>query len=165
MSSTARLPRHRSTVLSRSDPDGIVGTRGEHATQVRSQYADTMNSLTLPGDPRSVAHARAFVRQMAVGHVEDIEAATLMVSELVANVVEHARTAVTLRVETGPPFRVEVHDSTAASNAFRAMIAECPPVAAASVPRGRGIGLVHRLATRIGLDDDPDGGKVVWFEL
>ena len=124
-----------------------------------------MDSITLPADPRSVAHARSFVRQKAVGHVEDVEDAMLMVSELVANVVQHARTAVALRVETGPPLRVEVHDGVAASDAFRALITERPPLAAVSADAGCGIGLVHGLATRIGLDDDPDGGKFVWFEL
>ena len=124
-----------------------------------------MDSLTLPADPGSVARARAFVLEKAVGHVEDLEAAVLMVSELVTNVVRHARTEVTLRVETGPPLRVEVHDGVAASDAFRALVTEHPPLKEVSGVEGRGIGLVHRLATRIGLDDDPDGGKVVWFEL
>jgi hypothetical protein len=89
----------------------------------------------------------------------------LRVSELVTNVVQRARTAMTLRIETGPPLRVEIYDGVAASDALRALITERPPSAAVSADRGRGIGLVHGLATRIGLDDDPDAGKVVWFEL
>ena len=89
----------------------------------------------------------------------------LLTSELVANVVRHADTDVTVTVRVGPPFRVEVHDGVAATDAFRAMVAEPPPTADVSSIRGRGLGIVHTLATRIGLDDDPDGGKVVWFEL
>ena len=64
----------------------------------------------------------------------------------------------------GPPFRVEVHDGVAATEAFRMMIGERPPLAASDVVGGRGIRIVHDLATRIGLDDEDDG-KVVWFEL
>lgn len=124
-----------------------------------------MDTLTLPADLSSVARARAFVRENAVGYVDDVEAAVLMVSELVTNVVRHARTEVTLRVETGPPLRVEVHDGMAASEAFRALVAQRPRPANVSAIGGRGIGLVHGMATRIGLDDHPDGGKVVWFEL
>ena len=123
------------------------------------------DELTLPADPHSIAQARAFVWQKVVGHVEDVDAAVLMVSELVTNVVEHARTEVTLRVGTGPPLRVEVHDGMAATKAFRALVADSPPMAPISSVGGRGMGLVHRLSTSIGLDDDPAGGKVVWFEL
>ena len=134
-------------------------------SQEGSPSSGDMDSLTLPADPHSVAQARAFVWNKAVGHLEDVDAAVLMVSELVTNVVRHARTEVTLRVETGPPLHVAVHDGMAASDAFRALVTERPPLAAVSAVGGRGIGLVHGLATRIGLDDDPDGGKVVWFEL
>lgn len=89
----------------------------------------------------------------------------LLTSELVTNVIRHAHTAVTVAVEPGPPFRVEVHDGVAATEAFRDLIARKPPPAPHTASSGRGLSLLHDLAARFGLDDDPDGGKVVWFEL
>lgn len=124
-----------------------------------------MRSLTLPAEPKSVARARQLVRQTAPDHAEFTAAAELCTSELVANVIRHARTDVTVTIRLGPPFRIEVHDGVAATDAFRALIHAPPPTAAVSSIGGRGLGIVHSLATRIGLDDDPDGGKVVWFEL
>lgn len=124
----------------------------------------SVESITLPAKASSVARARTFVRDVA-GHVDAIEEAVLMTSELVANVVVHARTDVTLDVHVGLPLRVEVHDGVAATAAFRALIGRGPPQVAAASLGGRGLAIVHNLATRIGLDDGPSGGKVVWFEL
>ena len=124
-----------------------------------------MTSLTLPAELTSVAKARQFVRGTAPDGGDSVAVAELLTSELVANVVRHAETDVTVTVRMGPPFRVEVHDGLAATEAFRAMIAEPPPTVDISSTGGRGLGMVHTLATQIGLDDDPDGGKVVWFEL
>ncbi|CAN5505840.1 ATP-binding protein [soil metagenome] len=124
-----------------------------------------MPSVDLPAELASVGRARAFVAMHAVGRVADIDSAVLMVSELVTNVVLHTSSAIGLRVVFGPPFRVEVHDGHAATDAFRALIAEPPRLVPSSSIGGRGIGLVHALATRIGLDDEGSGGKVVWFEL
>ena len=89
----------------------------------------------------------------------------LLASELVTNVVRHAGTDVRVRVLNGPPFRVEVHDGVAATVAFRKMIAEPPPLVGTRSVGGRGLALVRNLAVRFGLDDDADGGKVIWFEL
>jgi hypothetical protein len=47
----------------------------------------------------------------------------LMTSELVANVVRHARTDVMVAVDLGPPTRVEVRDGATATDAFRDMVA------------------------------------------
>jgi hypothetical protein len=88
-----------------------------------------------------------------------------MTSELVTNVIRHANTDVTVSVEPGPPFRVEVHDGAAAGDAFRELIVRKPSAVSHSAPSGRGLSLLHDLAERIGLDDDPNGGKAVWFEL
>ena len=126
---------------------------------------EAMDTLTLAAEPLSVGRARTFVRASAGAHVDDVEAAVLIVSELVANVVSHARTPVTLRVDPGPPLRVEVRDGVAATEAFRLVITSGQAMPDASSVSGRGIALVHAMATRLGLDDDPGGGKVVWFEL
>jgi hypothetical protein len=79
-------------------------------------------------------------------------------------VVRHARTDFTVRLVVGPPFRVEVHDGVAATDAFRSLIERPAPMAVSTADSGRGLGLVHRLAARVGLEDEADGGKVVWFE-
>jgi anti-sigma regulatory factor (Ser/Thr protein kinase) len=123
-----------------------------------------MESFTLPAEPASVAAVRASVATCAEGRV-DVQMAVLLASELVTNVVLHARTDMTIQIRPGPPFRVEVHDGIAATKAFRDMIANPPPAADVQASGGRGIGLVHSLAARLGLDDDDRGGKVVWFEL
>jgi anti-sigma regulatory factor (Ser/Thr protein kinase) len=39
--------------------------------------------------------------------VSDVACAVLLTSELVTNVVRHARTDATITVDVGPPFRVE----------------------------------------------------------
>jgi anti-sigma regulatory factor (Ser/Thr protein kinase) len=124
-----------------------------------------MESLALPAEPSSVARARAFVRQAAVGHLADPFPAELITSELVSNVVAHAPVDLTVAVDVGPPFRVEVRDGSNASPAFRDLIAHRPPSAPAYASGSRGLVLVHELAVRVGLDERPGRGKVVWFEL
>jgi anti-sigma regulatory factor (Ser/Thr protein kinase) len=83
----------------------------------------------------------------------------------VSNVVKHTDSEIRVSVDVGPPVRVEVHDGVAATEAFEEMLAEAPVPVPASAVGGRGIALVHRLASRIGLNSDGEGGKVVWFEL
>lgn len=121
--------------------------------------------LRLPAELRSASVARAFVERELSGHVDDLPAVVLMTSELVTNGALHANTAVTVTVREGPPVRVEVHDGAAATDAFRENVTAGRPIPNASAVRGRGLHLVWALATRVGLDDDPDGGKVVWFEV
>jgi anti-sigma regulatory factor (Ser/Thr protein kinase) len=99
------------------------------------------------------------------GVLEDPADVLLMTSELVANVVRHTESQVTVTVRPGPPVRVEVHDGIAATDTFRRLVSTAGRMPEASSPGGRGLALVRELASKIGLDDDPDGGKVVWFEL
>lgn len=122
-------------------------------------------AIALPAEPQAAARARRFVAGVVAGYVEDTGALLLLTSELVTNVVMHARTDLSVRVGLGPPLRVEVRDGVAATEAFRELIARRPSAVASDSPGGRGILLVHDLAVRIGLDEDGSGGKVVWFEL
>ena len=110
-------------------------------------------SITLPAERASVKRARDFVAQAVVDHVDDPAEVLLMTSELVSNVVGHVGSAVT----------ITVHNHAAATAAFRDMLRHSPRPADTS-PTGRGLRLVRSLASRVGLDDDPGGGKVVWFE-
>ena len=82
---------------------------------------------------------------------------------MVSNVVGHVGSAVTITVRDGPVVRVEVHNHEAATEAFRDLLHHSPKPANTS-PTGRGLGLVRALASRVGLDDDASGGKVVWFD-
>jgi anti-sigma regulatory factor (Ser/Thr protein kinase) len=95
--------------------------------------------------------------------VDDAEPVLLMTSELVTNVVLHANTDVTVSITRGPPVRVEVSDGAAATDAFRELIG-APAMPRPSSTGGRGLAFVTALASRVGLDDVPGGGKVVWFE-
>jgi anti-sigma regulatory factor (Ser/Thr protein kinase) len=126
-----------------------------------------IESITLPPEPSSVALARGFVRAHLDAHDVDLDVALLLTTELVTNVVRHARTSLDLVVIVEPTFRVEVHDGEAATEAFRALIARPPTNVAISSAGGRGLGLVSTIANRFGLGDEPGSwnGKVVWFEL
>jgi anti-sigma regulatory factor (Ser/Thr protein kinase) len=125
-----------------------------------------VEAVTLPADASTPGTARRMVRE-ALADVDPAAAATvlLMVTELVTNVVRHAKTEVVVSIDVGPPIRVEVHDGVAATDAFREMIRTRPRSADPHAPGGRGLALVHDMASRIGIADDPRAGKVVWFEL
>ena len=95
--------------------------------------------------------------------VDDPDPVVLMTSELVTNVVLHANTEVTVSITRGPPVRVEVRDGAAATEAFRKLIG-ASAMPGPSSTGGRGLALVRALASQVGLEDDPNGGKIVWFE-
>jgi len=140
-------------------------SRSGDAWVVDDPGAEQLGSLTLPGDLTSAAPARRFVEQILDGRVEDVPAVALMTSELVTNVANHAPSDLTLTVRVGPPIRVEVHDGVAATEAFRELIHGGGGMPDVSAIRGRGLPLLRLFATRVGLDDDARGGKVVWFEV
>ena len=84
---------------------------------------------------------------------------SLLVSELVSNVVLHARTPCLLSIEQGGDrIRVEVEDG---SDRLPGMKARTDPLAQS----GRGMQLVDGLSAAHGVDRQPKGGKRVWFEL
>jgi PAS domain S-box-containing protein len=115
--------------------------------------------LTL--DPTGPRAAREFVRDAleSLGRTEDIEVATLLVSELVTNATLHAGTGGRIRVSaTDSKIRVEVSDGSPAAPVMRARDVEAE--------HGRGMLLVEGLADAWGVDVWPGGGgKAVWFEL
>jgi two-component sensor histidine kinase len=86
-----------------------------------------------------------------------VDDALLVVEELVANVLDHARTRFQLIVRlTGSVLHLAVHDGS-----FRTpQVQPFDPHAG----RGRGLQLVSTLAARWGCDADT-GGKTVWAEL
>jgi anti-sigma regulatory factor (Ser/Thr protein kinase) len=118
------------------------------------------HEVHLPGEPTSARIARRFV--VSAVHEFGLEAhgevAELLTSELVTNVILHARTDVVLRVRptNGDGVRVEVVDRSVAPPALRDYGAEAAT--------GRGLALVEAMASAWG-SDAGSGGKVVWFEL
>lgn len=103
----------------------------------------------------SVGAARAMVHELPLEG--DLEArAALVVSEMATNAVEHGRGDFEVRVDTGPPLRIEVADHSSELPRRR-------PLSLWS-EGGRGLHVVDRLSSRWGTTQSPNG-KVVWAEL
>lgn len=105
--------------------------------------------------PRS---ARAWLRSVLDGtrHVDLLDTASLLVTELVTNSVLHARTDVVVTVHFDDRLRIEVADADARAPQSRPHRLEAAT--------GRGLQLVDMLATRWGCDLR-ENGKSVWCEL
>lgn len=117
----------------------------------------------LPCDASSVGVARRLLRHelTTLRHADVdadlVDAAGLLVSELVTNAVVHARTDVTLRatIRRGV-LRIEVADGSP--------VVPTPRRTSSLAGTGRGLQLVDRLANRWGVQKSR-GGKTIWFEL
>jgi anti-sigma regulatory factor (Ser/Thr protein kinase) len=117
------------------------------------------HSIDLVPEPRSARTARAFVDDHVRAYVapETADTAVLLTSELVTNVVVHARTPMRLHLDlTEHGIRVAVAD-------------DAPRVPKARETHqgrltGRGMNLVAALASEWGVEPCPTG-KTVWFEL
>ena len=118
-------------------------------------------TLELTPTPGSVGRARrwsvAFAHDSGLASVSDT--VSLLVSELVSNVVLHARTPCTLRIDLSDTrIRVDVTDGSD----------RMPGAGGASDPMaqsGRGMVLVEALSHAHGVDVLAGGGKAVWFEI
>jgi anti-sigma regulatory factor (Ser/Thr protein kinase) len=116
----------------------------------------------LPARPQAAGLARRVTGQVLtswqLGSLR--ESADLIVSELVANVIRHARadgTAVGLRLQTGDTgMRIEVHDSDPHLPQ--------PRIPAALDESGLGFTIIEATADRWGVRKT-DAGKAVWAEL
>jgi anti-sigma regulatory factor (Ser/Thr protein kinase) len=126
----------------------------------RDPAASFSASVDLPPVPSSVPLARRLVRDVlrTWSAPQDGEDAEMLVTELVANVVDHAGGSVlTLELAlTGAWLRIGVVDGSAVRPVIRAL--------SRSEERGRGMQLVAAIADRWGAEDH-GGGKRVWFEL
>jgi anti-sigma regulatory factor (Ser/Thr protein kinase) len=115
---------------------------------------------TFDPSPEAPRHARRFVAHL-LGRLEAdsvLDQTVLLVSELVTNAVLHARTPVTVEVSlTGDVLRVGVGDASPTPPAMRSF--------SALAGSGRGLHLVASMSRTWGVDDRPDGGKIVWFEI
>jgi len=118
-------------------------------------------SIDLPPTDTSVVAARRFVRDLLVAWEapHDHEDAALLVTELVANVVDHVAGEANLTLELSLSdtwLRIAVVDGSA----IRPVVQELSH----DRPRGRGMRLVEAIADRWGAEDH-EGGKRVWFEM
>ena len=120
---------------------------------------DVHLSTSLPPEPRAAGAARQFVANALrdVVEVDTADIAVLLTSELVTNVVVHARTPMRLDIDLDAgTLRVAVVDEAARTPALRR--------ANDARLTGRGMNLVDTLAGQWGVDPTPPGKKV-WFEL
>jgi anti-sigma regulatory factor (Ser/Thr protein kinase) len=115
-------------------------------------------SFTLAPVSRSSASAREALRDVLGSWAdEEIRAdAALLLTELVANGVRHARSTMQIQLTVEHDvLRAEVRDSSALN----------------PIPRdpdehgGRGVLILNALASSWGVLGHPDAGKTVWFEL
>jgi anti-sigma regulatory factor (Ser/Thr protein kinase) len=116
-----------------------------------------VNQATFEPDSASVRAVRVFVAS-AMDLPEDLEATVaLLVSELAANSVLHARTTYQVAVDAAfGRVRISVTDTNP-----RLPVVKFHSLEAAT---GRGLRLVQSLADRWGVDSH-EQGKTVWFEF
>lgn len=128
--------------------------------RVRTVSAAAHGEARFGPESSSAREARGFVRDALAafaGPQPVLHDCVLLVSELVTNAIEHARTSFVVRWSTlDQLIRIEVEDD---SPDFPVLVE--PP---SDEPRGRGLSLVHALSADWGIE--PTGaGKVVWFEM
>ena len=124
----------------------------------RCTRPDDVASCSLPQDPRAAGQAREYVRgQLAVWGLDDLVMSTeLLVSELVGNVVRHARGPVRLRLLHSRSLICEVYDGSLTTPRIRR--------AGSTDEGGRGLQLVAALSRRWGTRFLTQG-KCIWAEL
>jgi anti-sigma regulatory factor (Ser/Thr protein kinase) len=118
-------------------------------------------SIDLPPTPASVPAARHLLLDVlrAWDVPQDRDDAALLVTELVANVIDHVQGEASLTLEMAVSdgwLRISVADGSSIRPVVRELEHE--------QPRGRGLLLVKEIADRWG-SEEHRGGKRVWFEL
>jgi hypothetical protein len=116
-----------------------------------------MASWSLPDDPRAAGRARALIRaQLAAWGLQALTPTTeLLASELIGNVVRHARGPLRLRLLHGAELICEVFDGSLTMPRIRR--------ATETDEGGRGLQLVSALSQRWGTRYTPRG-KCIWTE-
>jgi anti-sigma regulatory factor (Ser/Thr protein kinase) len=116
-------------------------------------------TLVLPPDLSAPRLARTWVRTHlnSRGLAEPVfEGIVVAVSELVTNVIVHTDSAPTLSIDVDPRrVRIEVRDRSGAAATMRTPEDDRSG--------GRGLRIVDHVADAWGTEEQPDGGKVVWF--
>jgi CheY-like chemotaxis protein len=117
-------------------------------------------SIDLPHALSSVAQAREFVRDTLAewGIDEPVDDALLVVSELAANALTHARSSYRVRLSATPhALRIEVDDDGTGTPEPRALTE--------TEEHGRGLFLVDSLSASWGMEAGNGTGKRIWAEL
>jgi len=115
--------------------------------------------IGLAGDPTSAREARAFVRMALEDQVSPptLQDVLLVTSEMVSNVIRHARTPLTLSIELHDAHvRLAVTDGEPPFGAV--------PDGAADAESGRGMGIIGAVSRGWGIGDTPIG-KSIWAEI
>nr|WP_251983409.1 SpoIIE family protein phosphatase [Streptomyces rapamycinicus] len=125
--------------------------------RTRSMAADRVVSWALPDGPIAAAEARHHVtEQLSAWHLDELTMTTeLLVSELVGNVVRHAKGPPRLRLLYGRTLICEVSDRSLTTPRIRR--------AAETDEGGRGLQLVAALSDRWGMRFSA-AGKCMWTE-
>jgi serine phosphatase RsbU (regulator of sigma subunit)/PAS domain-containing protein len=125
--------------------------------RVRATAPDAVASWALPEDPQAAGAARRHVRdQLSSWRLEELTMTTeLVVSELVANVVRHARGPYRLRLLRSQSLVCEVFDGS--------LTTPRPRRASWTDEGGRGLQLIAALCDRWGTRNVTTG-KVIWTE-
>jgi anti-sigma regulatory factor (Ser/Thr protein kinase) len=120
---------------------------------------NTIDRIELPSRPASAAAARRFVdRALERLGITNRETGTLLTSELVTNAVLYSDGGIVVEViPHATNVRIAVRDESGRPVQARDVALEATS--------GRGISIVQRLATAWGVEDLPNGGKSVWFEV
>jgi anti-sigma regulatory factor (Ser/Thr protein kinase) len=143
-----------------------VASPGAHSSRRSSarpsvHVAQTHRELVLPADASAPGMARTFLRCAAEqwGVDDDVaEDAAMVITELVANAVDHARTESTVSLAvTHDGLRVAVRDT-------RPDDVPRPAPIDPTAPRGRGLQMVDALTTAWGVTLHAEG-KTVWALL
>ncbi len=124
------------------------------------QHHEGEVSLDLPQALTSARKAREFVTEMVTEWdlPELLDDALLVVSELAANAITHARSACLLRLSlSDSAMRIEVIDTGGGTPE--------PQPPSWTSEHGRGLHLVAALTTAWGMEVIPGEGKLVWAEL
>lgn len=119
-------------------------------------------SITLPAAPASAAEARHWLSALVAGYMpaDQADAAVLCVSELVANVAQHAHSDGMQLSVAGPAddFYIEVSDNDP-------FMGPRSQTASFDDESGRGLGIIDALASDWGVRKVPDDGKAIWVRL
>ncbi|MFF5140596.1 SpoIIE family protein phosphatase [Streptomyces sp. NPDC013157] len=139
------------------DPGQTNDDAGLLIVHTRCTAAGDVASCSFPEGPQAAGLARAYVRErLDVWGLEELVPATeLLVSELVGNVVRHAKGPIRLRLIRSHSLTCEVYDGSLTTPRMRR--------ATYTDEGGRGLQLVAALSQRWGaryLDD----GKCIWTE-
>jgi anti-sigma regulatory factor (Ser/Thr protein kinase) len=146
------------SLLDHAHSSEVVTVRDRHASVLAGDAVQ--RTWSFPADPSAASAARSaatnllLARGLPADTVADLQ---IVVAELVANALVHARTpfSLTLRI-SGSKVVVRVGDESAQLPAVRD--------AAPDAPSGRGLRLLEALVDGWGVE--PEGrGKVVWAEL